>query len=408
MLKGRIFSDLIVKKKKEKTMRPELRYPILKSLLSPLHGHQKKSMALVIAALVECGTARTMAMADKLVEWTGARFHSALERIYRLLKNDRIDELSLTRQLLKLMGSARNREVLVGVDWTEWHSGLRMLIASAVVGRRAIPLQAHAYTKSKIRRSQNIWENTFARMLARASKEAMVRIVLLCDRGFRRVSWLKLLIDLELDFVVRLKDDVHVHLPRLPDPVALSNLGLKRGKTMDLGWVPIRQDAAVQVRVIGVWAPRAKSPWWLATSFRRRGVKKITAYYDRRMTIEEQIRDTKGKRFGTKLYWTQFKNPRALSRFMLLLGFASLLWHCAGFLAAKQDNSRLLIHPTKGPRQSYITIGQRNLRLFAVYPPTRKLVRSSLIPPALRLFDWIDSSHPPPKLSILRVQREKK
>jgi hypothetical protein len=43
----------------------------------------------------------------------------------------------------------------------------------------------------------------------------------------------------------------------------------------------------------------------------------LAALYDRRMAIEEQIRDTKGARFGLKLVWTQIKTPQALGRFTL-------------------------------------------------------------------------------------------
>jgi len=44
----------------------------------------------------------------------------------------------------------------------------------------------------------------------------------------------------------------------------LRKWGLQAGRAVDLGWVDLRQDAAVQVRVVGVWAKGHREPWWLA------------------------------------------------------------------------------------------------------------------------------------------------
>lgn len=84
-----------------------------------------------------------------------------------------------------------------------------------------------------------------------------------CDRGFRRASSLKLLLDQQLDFVVRLKADVCVEYRKRKH--RLDRLRLQPGAAMDLGFVPLRSDGLVTVRVIGVWAAGAKEPWWLVS-----------------------------------------------------------------------------------------------------------------------------------------------
>jgi len=53
---------------------------------------------------------------------------------------------------------------------------------------RAIPVQVAAFRKTPIFRSQNVWEHTFLR-----PRETGRTAVLLCDRGFHRVSGLQLL-----------------------------------------------------------------------------------------------------------------------------------------------------------------------------------------------------------------------
>lgn len=81
---------------------------------------------------------------------------------------------------------------------------------------------------------------------------------------------------------------------------------------LDKQWIWVRHDRAVKTKVIGLWARGQKEPWWLATDSKD-SLADVVALYDRRMAIEQQIRDTKGCRFGVKLEWTQFKKPQYLS-----------------------------------------------------------------------------------------------
>ena len=313
---------------------------------------------MVIAGIVSAGPARSFAIATCIQRRLGGRLDSAVNRFYRLLRNRRIDYTEFAASWAELLAKPRKGRLLIAVDWTEWHHDLRMLMAAAVVGRRALPLFAQAFDKLVRRRSQNSRENTFLRVLADSLRRAGVSAVLLCDRGFRRVSWIALLQKLRLGFVVRLMDDVSVTLDGVTRP--LSQVSLPRGKAIDLGVVPLRSDGAVTVRVVGYWAPKAKEPWWLATSEDGRASHAVSLY-DRRMTVEEQFRDPKGRRFGVKLIWTHFRDPDALARFTMLLGVALLVWMVAGTRAAQRDPSLRLVSRTKGPRQSYVTIGVRVL-----------------------------------------------
>lgn len=86
-----------------------------------------------------------------------------------------------------------------------------MILASVVVGRRAIPVHNRVISKTLMERSQNKEENEFLKSIVSTLKEIGVVAVLLCDRGFRKVSWIKLLKELEQHFVVRLVADVMVH-----------------------------------------------------------------------------------------------------------------------------------------------------------------------------------------------------
>jgi len=369
-------------------------YPVLASLLQSFPGHQRKTLAWVLAAIIETAVARSMELATVLAGWLDIRLDSALNRFYRLLRNPRVDWFLLELNLLKLLRQALGSELLVAIDWTEWHPPMRMLVASVVSDRRAIPVQTEAFDRDAIPRSQNARQNTFLRLLAQALHQAGATAIVLCDRGFRRVCWLRLLLQLRLDFVVRLQDDVHVRPHNSTHTIALRDLGLRPGQAMDLGWVPLRSDGAVCVRIVGIWHSDAKKPWWLATSLDR-PLWKLVAYYDRRMAVEEQLRDTKGARFGLKLTWTRFSKPDHLGRFAQLLGVAIFVWTAVGHAAAEDDPSLRMDHPTKGPRQSYLTIGIRVVRASRYgFRLTPTALVNHLPPPALRHFSWWDRAAP--------------
>ena len=74
------------------------------------------------------------------------------------------------------------------------------------------------------------------------------------------------------------------------------------------------------------------------------------------MEIEQQIRDTKGCRFVIKLEWTQFQKPQYLSRFVLLVGVALVLWAAVGQVVTEQNPGVRLPCKRKGPRLSLLHI----------------------------------------------------
>ncbi|MDQ3686114.1 MAG: transposase [Acidobacteriota bacterium] len=261
------------------------------------------------------------------------------------------------------------------------------MTASVCVGTRSIPVAASACVRRNLARSQNLWDETFLRLVVDRLRAAEVSAIWLCDRGFHRVAWLKKLSEMKQHFVVRMQRDVTVHLK---DSICLlKSLEIKEGERRDFGFVHLRADEAVRVRLIGVWAKGAKEVWWLATDLTS-AVSKIVAYYDRRMGIEEQFRDAKGVRFGMKLKWTQFTRAEFVERMYLLVGIALLLWTSVGRAVAEAQPKTRLLSKTKGARLSLARIGSyywqkmtKQLKL------TTRFVREHLPPPRLRVFKWL-------------------
>jgi hypothetical protein len=280
-----------------------------------------------------------------------------------------------------------DKSLLLVVDWTAWQDRFSVLTASVCVGTRSIPIAVAACVKRNLARSQNLWEETFLRLVVDRLQAAQVSAIWLCDRGFHRVAWLKKLVEMEQHFVVRLQRDVTVHLP--DGARLLKSLEMQEGERRDFGFVHLRADEYVRVRLIGVWAKGAKEVWWLATDLTNR-VSKIVTYYDRRMGIEEQFRDTKGHRFGLKLRWTQFTKAQFVERMYLLVGLALVLWTSIGRAVEEAQPKTRLMSKSKGARLSLARIGAyywqkmtKHLKL------TTRFMREHLPPPRLRIFKWL-------------------
>jgi hypothetical protein len=367
-------------------MNPLRHYPILSSLLRPFRLSQQKTCAAIVAALCQSAQASSFAIAGQLSCLTDVQLGSALTRLYRFLRNARFDNWLLTEQLLRLLGRGRN-QLLLALDWTCWQDRFSVLTASVCVGTRSIPVASSACVSRNLARSQNLWEETFLRLVVDRLRAAEVAAVWLCDRGFHRVGWLKRLLEMEQHFVVRLKRDVMVHLAE--GACLLKSLPLHEGERRDFGFVTLRADEAVRVRLIGIWAVGAKEAWWLATDLTNR-ISKVVAYYDRRMGIEEQFRDAKGVRFGLKLKWTQFTKAEFVERMCLLVGVALLLWTSVGRAVEESEPKVRLESKTKGARLSLARIGsyywQRMSKQFRL---TARFVREHLPPPHLRMFKWL-------------------
>jgi hypothetical protein len=365
---------------------------VMGQILSPLRRSQSKTITLVIEGIAWMAQATSIPVAAFVSQVTGSQINSALTRFYRLLHNPRVDDLKVSRQMLCFLAQLPG-PFLIAIDWTEWHPPLRMLLASVIRGTRAIPVHAAVFSKIHIHRSQNTWENNFLRLLCWLLNEINARACFLSDRGFRRVSYLKLLQEQkEHSFLVRIADQISVEFKK--GKRLLKKCGLQPGHAVDLGTVLLRQDGAVRLRVIGIWAKGQREPWWLATNLED-SLAQLAAIYDRRMAIEEQIRDTKGARFGLKLVWTQIKTPQALSRFLLLIGLAVLLLTAIGHAMALRRPDLRLTSKTKGHRLSLLTIGHLFFHYFlATQTLSLKFLQLNIPPPSLRSFPWLQKIVP--------------
>jgi hypothetical protein len=275
-------------------------------------------------------------------------------------------------------------------DGTAWPHDLRLLVAAVVGGCRAIPVHVAAFATIAMPRAQTLRETTFLRRLVHPWRRVEPAAVGRCARGFRRGRWLAQRLAVRHAFVVRL-------VPAVMVPTASRGARLLRawhlqpGPAVDLGMVHLRQDRAVPVRVVGVWAPPQPEPWWWATDLPAPRIA-IVALDDRRMTGEAPCRATKGGRFGVRLAWTPCRPPAYWARFTLLVGVALVLWTAVGQAMAHQAPRVRLPCQDRGPRLSLRRVGiPYGATLALLVYIGGRFIRAHLPPTRLRRFPWLQA-----------------
>jgi hypothetical protein len=148
----------------DRAMNPLRHYPILSSLLRPFRLSPQKTCAALVAALCQCAQASNFAIAGQLSSLTEVQFGSALTRLYRFLRNERFDNWLLSERMLQLL-HLPNKSLLLALDWTAWQDRFSVLTASVCVGTRSVPVAVSACVKPNLARSQNLWEETFLRLV---------------------------------------------------------------------------------------------------------------------------------------------------------------------------------------------------------------------------------------------------
>ena len=364
-------------------MDPIAKYSILAELTSPFRRSLQKTITWAVSGLLTHASVSLPQLALRLAARSGIRAGSALTRLYRLLHNPRFHEEPLTARLLLLLGR-HLKHLLLAVDWTEWTRRRRCLVAAAAVARRALPVAVTVAPACGPLPSQNRIEEAFLDRLMASLRTYGLKAVLVFDRGFARPGLMRFLQERagsSLGWVIRLPRYLGVVREAGTPSVPLARWPLKPGHVVDLGWVELGSRPAVRVRVVGLWARGRQEPWWLATNLSW-PVAKVAAVYDRRMAIEQMLRDVKGGRFGVGLRWTQVRRPDALQRLWLLVGLALWVWLASGAAASQQRWLRWRV------RFSLVRIG-RQLMGHGEQAKPPGLMR--LPPPRLRLhaFAWI-------------------
>jgi Transposase DDE domain len=264
----------------------------INTIMAETHGHQRKAFGDFVAALLVVRTCCQATLAR-----TFANFEAASRRLTRWLHNPRLEPQAQARvhaqavvAQLPLTGTVR-----VAIDWTT-EDQQHLLVASLIVGRRAVPLYWEAYTTAERKGQQRAVEQAFLRQvvekeLAKVERE---RLLVTADRGFGDGTLLAELARLQVPFVLRLPTNITVCLDQ---------------QWQKLGRLPMRHTT--RRRALGrLWCLRSnpqrcwvtqararnkKGRWeyWHLVSNRPLSAFSMASEYARRFGCEEGFRDAK-------------------------------------------------------------------------------------------------------------------
>jgi hypothetical protein len=252
-----------------------------------------------------------------------------IKRADRYLGNDGIELVKIKQRLLSLVAGGR-KSVIVAIDWTDIGGGKRQVLYAACITRgRAIPVMWEVADKAMGKGSQTAIEERFLEAL-KAAVSGDLRVIVVADRGFGRVNFLRKLGDLGFGYVVRVTGSAWVEGRGFKGQ--LWDQTLRVGGATEFGEVYYQKEARYRTRAVGFYEYGQKEPWLLVTNMGE-AAEKIASWYGRRMEIEEMFRDFKNSENGFGLRGLSLKANGRYDRLLLIMALAYYIFVLAGNLA---------------------------------------------------------------------------
>ena len=301
---------------------------------------------------------------------TDALCKHRIKRVWRFLRNRRVDVVEGMRSLVGVAAKASGGRLIVAVDWVDVRQ-YKVLRAAVPLRGRSVPVLFASYEKWNIFKSQNRFEEGFFHLL-KALVPARCEVVIVADAGFARAELARTLQGLGLHYVIRTGGKVWFSCAGHTGN--LSALPLRRGSRKDLGFGEYRKHRPVRRRVVAYWASKNKEPWLLATDLEW-GWKRIVAAYSRRMMIEELFRDEKNIRYGWGLRQSRVSSSDRLNRLLLVLAFAYLWLLMLGIVCREEMSAAHWASGTSTRRRQTSAFVVGRIMLDEVRFPLRLLLR---------------------------------
>src|SRR5215470_13756016 len=172
------------------------------TLLLPFaHGHQIKTLAVFVAAIINNQTANQAELARSF----GSQ-EAATGRLSRLLHNERISPGALADALFALVLSQlpSHGKIRLAIDWTIEGSH-HLLVVSLVTGSRAIPIYWRAYDQTVLKGRMRRYERAVIKRVLNSvrAKIGRRRLIITADRGFADVDLARLFESFKVEFIIR-------------------------------------------------------------------------------------------------------------------------------------------------------------------------------------------------------------
>lgn len=295
------------------------------------HGHQIKAFAAFVEALLE---ARSCTQAKIAATFENKK--AAVKRLARFLHNPRLRTKDLAEGVATEFIShlARHAFVRIAIDWTT-ENATHTLVASAILGRRAVPIYWRSYDEGTFKGHRSKIERAFVERLFRVILRGVARakLIVTADRGFADVLLFDVLDRLRLAFIIRTKENVKVFSHGKWRKLGTLKMTRNR-RRRSLGRLRYCQRSPRRFYLTQSRARNRQGQWgiWHLVSNRNYSPIQAKQEYERRWGCECGFRDAKHL-LGLKQ--ADIKSADAFSRMFALVAIALLLLAIIGcaFLA---------------------------------------------------------------------------
>ena len=246
------------------------------------------------------------------------------KRLYRLLRNPRLDGTVMTPLLVRLALGAHPRGwIPIVVDQTDIQ-GTQVIMAGVRFAHRVLPVAFVSYEYCRIRKSQNVLENALLELIA-ACLPPGCKPIYVMDRGYARASLVRRLNDLGIPFVLRGRSNTMVRVGRRR--LSLGRLPHRTRRSVRYANALYQDTSQVPVDVVVFRHPDFQEPWFLLVppgSQTLLPAEDVVALYRERMHIELTFRDWK-THLGVRGLRLEVDVAPRLGRLLLALSVAYVL-----------------------------------------------------------------------------------
>ena len=342
--------------------------PLLAPLLQTLRPHfdlGKTGLETLAVLLVGLANGRTVNLSHLASLFPGAALHaSKYRRLQRFFQHVRLDGDLVARLILRLLNLERPK--LLALDRSNWKLGqsdVNVLVLAVVTRRFRVPvlwtLLEHGGASATAQRIALM--RRYLRLFGASSIEA-----LLADREFIGAQWLEYLIENNVPFVIRLKQDMQF---RLEDGSLrqFRSLLRKRRRGAWEGWLNgMETTPANRLRFA---AKRIKEGELLIVATNLDDEARALNLYRKRWGIECLFADAKTR--GLNIEDTHITDPDKLATLLVVVALAvTWAYRCATRVMGRKAIRR----KSHGRREkSWFRIGLDALRNWVVHKPEQAL-----------------------------------
>ena len=298
----------------------------VKEFLSGVHGHQKKTLALVVVGIILSGSAVLQRIAESLYLHgiSEAKMPSIERRLARFVGNSRVQVSKIWKQFLsQVLGYWKGKTLQLVLDSTPFDDRAIIVYVGLLVHSRVLPVVW------RIMPAQEHWDQAQWDLVGELLDEVSQHLeptdcTLIADRGLAGSPLVKLCRDRKFHYLLRVckEHTCRRWMAGCWTPWCAFQYIIRNEGQQWFGRVLLWQDnQTIETWVSAVWDPGHKEAW-LLISDQPAGRRRVQEYA-LRMRVESTFQDDKSR--GWNLEHSLIEDRERLNRLLLAL-FLAMWW----------------------------------------------------------------------------------